>query len=72
MYIAVFKLLGTLSAGVLLMLLSGTLSLPSLLFTASVLLYDVIYVIMLYRQFRLQGLNPFTRRPHSPKPLATV
>jgi len=28
-----------------------------------IFLYDVLYIVMLYRKFRELGLNPFTRRP---------
>ena len=61
MTIAIFKWLGTLAPTI--QVYGQTGSNLILVLGVAVFVYDVIYIVMLYRQFAELGLNPFTRRP---------
>jgi hypothetical protein len=61
MTIAIFKWLGTLAPTIQLYCQTGSNLILAL--GASIFVYDVIYIAMLYRRFAEAELNPFTRRP---------
>jgi hypothetical protein len=61
MIIAVFKWLGTLAPTILVWLATGSHLLLTLGIGCS--LYDVLYIVLLYRKFLELRLDPFTRRP---------
>ena len=61
MYIAVFKMLGTLAPTVQIYIQTGSKLI--LIFGIGCFLYDVIYIGMLHRKFVELKLNPFTRKP---------
>ncbi len=63
MYIALFKWIGTLAPTILVTLATG--SRLVLILGACIFLYDVVYVVMLYRKFIGSGMNPWTRRTQS-------
>lgn len=63
LYIAIFKMLGTLLASVAFYTQTKTYShspLMQFLFVA-ILLYDLIYTILIYRQLKLHHIKPFKR-----------
>lgn len=64
LYIAISKFVGSLGAAYVLWRI-GTVSflLP---FAALVILYDVLYIGLLYKTFRRLALSPFTRQPLAP------
>lgn len=61
MGIAVFKCLGTLAPTIQFTI--GTGSRLILALGIAIFIYDVIYIVMLYRKFAELQLDPFTRRP---------
>ena len=61
MIIAVFKWLGTLAPTVLVWLATGSLLL--LVLGLGCFLYDVLYIVLLYRKFVELRLDPLSRRP---------
>jgi hypothetical protein len=60
LYIALLKLVGTLAIGVGYLAADPTSPLQWYL-TASILFFDTIYSVLLYRKIRAAGLNPWTR-----------
>ncbi len=61
MYIAIFKLLGTLAPTIQMFVQTGSTLI--LILGIGCFLYDVIYIGMLYQKFIELKLNPFTRQP---------
>jgi hypothetical protein len=61
MYIAIFKMLGTLAPTVQLSVQTGSKLI--LIFGIGCFIYDVVYIGMLYQKFVELKLNPFTRKP---------
>ncbi len=60
LYIAIFKLVGTLAIGI--GYLADNLASPLQWYlTLSILFFDVLYAVLLYREIRAAGLNPWTR-----------
>jgi hypothetical protein len=59
-YIAFFKMIGTLSAGILYLVADPRSSLQWYL-TLSILFFDVLYIVLLYRKIRAAAENPWTR-----------
>lgn len=60
LYIALFKLVGTLAIGIG-YLADNPASPLQWYLTISILFFDALYVVLLYRQIRAAGLNPWTR-----------
>jgi len=60
-YIAIFKMLGTLAPTILFSIQTGSKLI--LIFGIGFFLYDLIYIGMLYQKFVELKLNPFTRKP---------
>jgi hypothetical protein len=60
MYIAIFKWLGTLAPTIQVYAQTGSDLI--LVLGIAIFVYDVTYIVMLYRKFVEQRLNPFTRR----------
>ena len=61
MYIAIFKMLGTLAPTVQMSVQTGSKLI--FIFGIGCFLYDVIYIGLLYQKFVELKLNPFTRKP---------
>ncbi len=61
MAIAILKCIGTLAPTIQFSAQTGSKLI--LLFGVGCLVYDVIYIGLLYRKFQTLGLNPFTRKP---------
>ena len=61
MYIAIFKMLGTLAPTVQMSVQTGSKLI--LIFGIGCFIYDVVYIGMLYQKFVELKLNPFTRKP---------
>jgi hypothetical protein len=60
-YIAIFKMLGTLAPTVQMSVQTGSKLI--LIFGIGCFIYDVVYIGMLYQKFVELKLNPFTRKP---------
>ncbi len=60
MYIAIFKMLGTLLASILFFMVFSTLVLLTFLYLA-ILTFDIIYVVMLYGKHKQLGIHPWKR-----------
>jgi len=61
MYIAIFKMLGTLAPTIQMSIQTGSHLI--LIFGLGCFVYDVVYIWMLYQKFIELKLNPFTRKP---------
>ena len=61
MYIAIFKMLGTLAPTIQMSIQTGSLLI--LVLGLGCFLYDMVYIWMLYQKFFELRLNPFTRQP---------
>ena len=61
MYIAIFKMLGTLAPTIQMSIQTGSKLI--LIFGIGCFLYDVTYIWMLHQKFLELRLNPFTRKP---------
>jgi hypothetical protein len=60
MYIALFKLIGSLSVSIAFLMESPS-NLVQWYLSMSVLFFDVLYSVVLYRRISIAGLNPWTR-----------
>lgn len=60
LYIAVFKMIGTLIPSYLFLRMFPASSLLTYLYVA-IFIFDLIYVVMLYRKLRNDGINPWSR-----------
>jgi hypothetical protein len=60
LYIALFKMIGTLLPSILFLRLFPSSILLNYLFIA-ILIFDLIYTVMLYRKLKSAGLNPWAR-----------
>lgn len=65
MYIAIFKLLGTVAPTIVYVASTG--SNLVLVLGIEIFIFDVIYIVMLHHEFRELSLNPFTRKPIMPE-----
>ncbi len=61
-YVAIFKLVGTLFASVWFYLTNPNEPYLNYLYV-TILLFDAVYVLMLYRKFQEEGINPWNRLP---------
>jgi hypothetical protein len=60
LYIALFKMTGTLFASILFFRLVPSSALMNFLYLA-IFIFDLIYVVLLYRMLRRDGANPWSR-----------
>lgn len=67
-YVALLKWIGTAAPTILFYL--RTENLLILVLGVGCFIYDALYTVMLYQQFRAEGLNPFTRKPLAAAPLS--
>jgi hypothetical protein len=61
-YAAIFKMIGTILPSILFHLREPGQPYMTFLYF-SILFFDAVYVILLYRKFQEQGINPWTRKP---------
>ncbi len=67
-YAALLKWIGTTAPTILFYLRTDNMLI--LVLGIGCFIYDALYTVMLYQQFRASGLNPFTRKPLQAAPLS--